>query len=68
MHDLPDSQYSVNQNIRFKTIVTSGLYDQVYSDVYVVVNLENNSDKIRSYILRMLLHLDHAYQKSITHS
>ena len=46
-----------------------------YSDTYIVVkgtisvegDEENKKKKIKKYPLRIMLHLDHAYQKSITH-
>ena len=55
---LSGGQCSVNKNIRFKTpMLRSDLCD--YSDVYAVV---------KSLHLRIMLRLDHACQKSITHS
>ena len=45
-----------------------------YSNTYIVVkgaiNVEgddHNKKKIKTYPLWIMLHLDHAYQKSITH-
>ena len=62
VNDLSSGQYSVDKNIRFKTsMLRSDLCD--YSDAYVVVkgriNNANKRDKMP--------HLDHAYQKLITH-
>ena len=53
-NDLSSGQYSVNRNIKFRTLVLiSDLCD--YSDAYTVVKG------------KIMLHLDHVYQKSITH-
>ena len=73
VNDLSSGQYSVNNNIRFKTwMLRSAVCD--YSDTYiglkgrisVIGTYDANRRKI-SWHLRIMLHLDHAYQKSITH-
>ena len=71
--DLSSGQYSATKNIRFKTsVLRSDLCN--YSDAYVVVKgrttvEEYNDDKTRNEMLifKIMLHLDHAYQKSMTY-
>ena len=76
VYDLSGNQYSVNKNIRFKTLMPRpDLCD--YSDLYIVVkgritvagtNANTVIEKIKSQPLRIMLHLDYAYEKSTTHS
>ena len=73
VNDLTGGQYSVDKNIRFKTpMLRSDLCD--YSDAYIVVkgtiNLgaTGNNDMTEKVLhLKIMIHLGHAYQKSITH-
>ena len=46
-----------------------------YSDIYIVVKGtmtvegdDDNKKEIKNYPLRIMLHLDHAFQKSMAHS
>ena len=65
--------YQVVSILRFKTSVFGlNLYD--YSDAYIVVkgraSVRGTNDaykRNKKLLLRMMLHLDHAYQKSMTH-
>ena len=75
VNDLSSGQYSVNKNIRFKTsMLRSDLCD--YSDAYIVakgrITVEGVimiiKQKIKSWSSKAMLHLDHNYQKLITHS
>ena len=66
-------KFSSNNNIRFKTLLLrSDLCG--YNDAYIVVKgtitIEGDDDhkhEIKRWRLRIMLHLHHAYQKSITH-
>ena len=67
VNDLFGGQYSVTKNVRFKTLML--LCD--YSDTYIVgkgrISMnDKKKKKKKSKSLRIMLHLDHAYQKSIT--
>ena len=70
--DLSGGQYSADKNIRFNTLMLrSDLCD--YSDAHIVakgrisVTGINNANRRYEKASRILLHLGHAYQKSITH-
>ena len=70
-NDLSSGQYSIKKNIKFKaSMLRSDLCE--YSDAYIVVEgriiVEGNmlKQEIRSSSSKIMLHLDHAYQKSIT--
>ena len=75
VNDLSSGLYSANKNIRFKTSRLSlDLCD--YKDVYIVVKgtitVEGDDDDkkkkiIKNYPLRITLHLNCAYKKSITY-
>ena len=73
VNDLSDGQYSVYMSIRFKTaMLRSDFYD--YIDVYIFVEGKktiedrdrNNQAKRKKKSSRIMLHLGHEYQKSIT--
>ena len=66
VNNLSSGQYSVNKNIRFKTSVPrSDLCD--YSDAYVFV-LQMKMIKLPKMLhLKIILHLDHAFQKLTVH-
>ena len=74
VNDLSSGQYCANKNIRFKIwTLRSDLCD--YSDAYIVVRgrisvrgTNDVSRKNKNLTSRIMLHLDHVYQKSITHS
>ena len=68
-----NGKYSVNESIRFKNSISrSNLCD--YSDAYIVVketiSVEGDDDdkkRDKNTPLGTILHLDHAFQKSIIH-
>ena len=75
VNDLSSGQYSVNKNIRFKTsMLRSDLCN--YSDAYIVakgrITVEGVimmiKQEIKSWSSKAMHHLDHDYQKLITHS
>ena len=71
-NDLSSGQYSANKNIRFKTtMLRLDLRD--YSDAYIVLKGRITVDgtveakeKNKKITFKMMLHLSHAYQESIT--
>ena len=68
VNDLSSGQYSVNKCMRFKTsMLRSDLCG--YSDAYIVVKgriivtvANNAKGRNKKIILRIMLHLEHAYQ------
>ena len=72
VNDLSGGQYSVNKKIRSKTpMYRSDVFD--YSDVNIVIKWKitvegtNNVNKInKNLAFKIMLHLSHAYQKTIT--
>ena len=72
VNDLSSGQYSVNKNISLLLVKTlmlrSGLCD--YSDAYIVVkgiiSLKDTNARINKKLTFKKMHLDHAYQNSMT--
>ena len=75
VNNLSSSQYSVSKDLRFKTsMLRSHLCN--YGDAYIVVKGAivllaadaNENDKAEKMLrLKIMLHLDHAYQKLTVH-
>ena len=75
MNDLSSSQYSVNNNVRFKTsMLWSDLCD--YTDAYIALKgakdllatAANKDDKAeKDVVFKIMLHLGHAFQKLTVH-
>ena len=73
VNDLSGGQYSVKESITFKTsMLRQCLRD--YSGGYIVVKglitlegRDKNKSANKNLIFKIMLHLGHAYQKSITH-
>ena len=69
VNDLSNGQYSIYKNISFKT--TMLILDLCeYSGAYIVVRLKitvAETKEVKNLLLKVILHLNHAYQKLITH-
>ena len=66
MTSLSGSHYSVNKNVMFKAaMLRSDLCD--YSDTYIFVKEIINLVHRKVLHLKIILHLDHAYEKLTTH-
>ena len=71
VNNFPNRQNSVNKNMWFKVpMLRLDLCD--YSDAFVVVKVTTDIRVVRKNAIiqkvKIILHLGHAYQKSITHS
>ena len=71
VNNFPNCENSVNRNMWFKVpMLRLDLCD--YSDAFVVVKVTTDIRVVRKNAIiqkvKIILHLGHAYQKSITHS
>ena len=72
VNDSSSSQYSDNKNIRFKTsMLRSDLWDYSHANIVekVIINATgiNATNKRNKKLSRIMLCLDHVYQKLTTH-